>query len=142
MLDRIIRGLIIGAITIAIIASFTVRAHGAEVTAAPCMTKPHHKHVSAAPVQSCITPPPCLVVAPEPLEPAIATPHTLYRIIEITAPAEPAMTTADFWLDMPSGLSSVAHAMPAPEVGLGSAPGALTLLSGLLLVIRSGRKHD
>jgi hypothetical protein len=158
MFDRFIKSAFALAVAIALIASFTVRAHGATVTtqAPPCLKAPvHHKHktvlLPATPIQTCFAPqlpPPCLEDIPE----AIATPHPTYIILEYPAPqpdAAPPLSAGNggpsgMWGWLEGGRDVVPPRFPgggyaAPEIDPEGLPTAFALL-GMLAAIAAGRR--
>jgi hypothetical protein len=145
-------------------------AHAAEVTAAPCMApKPqeHHKRhnapLKAEPVQSCVTPPVPMCFrdpAPEPdIEPLPAPMVVPYYINTPVADDEtgegPYVETGYNLPISAGGFIGVVTVVPrtvtprypsppraqAPEIDPGAGLGAVTLLAGVLVIIRGRRDH-
>lgn len=155
--DRFIRFAFILAVAVAIIASFTVRAHAAIVTpqAPPCLKAPlHHKRQSVPlPVQTCATPltPPCFTL--DDIPQAVATPHPTYIVLEYPADTPDASPTV---AGAPSGVETIGEGsgigrrdvaaprgsearMSAPEMDPTGAPAAIALLA-MLAAIAAGRR--
>ena len=161
LFDRIIRLAVFTAVATAIIASFTVRAHGATVTfqTPPCLKAPiHHvKHktvaLPATPAQTCVTPPatpPCFV---DDIPEAVAAPHPTYIVLEYPTPEPDAAPTlasnppggdSGGFFGWFGGGSPVPPRFPgggysAPEMDANGWPTALAML-GMLAAIAAGRR--
>jgi hypothetical protein len=101
MFDKLIRGAIVSAIALAIIASFTVRAHAAP-TDCPKPAK-HRKHHASTPLQSCVAPLPLVLATPVP-DPLPITVVTRYQVIPdapLTSAPTPLAYAPDAWIPFP-----------------------------------------
>ena len=113
---------------------------------APCSATAHkhHKHSFVMPEMNCVTPrpPPPIPAEPDP-DP---TPTPLVRYVYILPPpCAPFAAPASHWWEgwfydtasIPQYGAPSFHSIRAPEIGISGMPSAITLLCGLLAVIRS-----
>lgn len=157
MFDRIIKLSFGAAVAVALIGSFTVRAHGAEVTPAPCMAVPKPHTVKVRPkyaprpepaqatcnarIRTIFANPPGEIDTAD-IEPIALTPLKYFIFVEtVAASYQPCVEPPHFWSTwFDGGTPSVSLPGAAPEVDPASAPAAIVCLVGLLSVIRGRRK--